>query len=196
MHIWYNTLFGAGRHAYSSSPINFFTVSDLILIQICIKGDYVIQVGLHGYDNPTNRLIARPGDRDCCDGSPRNTCSGFRRCDNRFSFCVRPSGTSDIGTASCSSAVITSTETNSNDADIDFNTDTVLGLDNPLLLQGITTAWEVQCTVTILTLMASSIADRLTLSIEIFCWSVHYHAPLLLKLSIVMGSFYVSKRLV
>ena len=99
-------------------------------------------VRVDGYVNPTNRGVTR-GPNNCCDNSNRNTCSGSRRCDNRFSFCLKSPGNTDDGTSTCMSPVLTSTQTNTNGAPIDFTQPTWLGLDNPLMLNGINTAWEV-----------------------------------------------------
>ena len=94
-----------------------------------------------GYDNPSNRLA----NSECCDpGYGTIDCSdGGAECDNRFIFCLKPLGDMEGGTTTCVSPVLTTPQKNMNAAPIDFNQSTFLGLDNPLMLSGISTAWEV-----------------------------------------------------
>ncbi len=109
-----------------------------------MHGDYDIIVRIYNYTNPTNTGAFR-GASNCCDNSRQDgdVCSTTnRRCDNIFTFCVKTLDDSANGTSSCMSDLMTS-ETNWNDAHIDFTMSTWLGLDNPLRLNGITTAWQV-----------------------------------------------------
>ncbi len=108
-----------------------------------MHGDYDIIVRIYNYTNPTN-TGQRRGPSNCCDRDRQagGVCSTSRRCDNIFTFCVKMLGDSADGTSSCMSDLMTS-ETNDNDAPIDFTMSTWLGLDNPLRLTGITTAWQV-----------------------------------------------------
>ena len=107
-----------------------------------MHGDYDIIVRIYNYTNPTNTGAFRGADR-CCDWDRQDgVCSTSRRCDNIFTFCVKTLDDSADGTSSCMSDLMTS-QTNDNDALIDFTGSTWLGLDNPLRLTGITTAWQV-----------------------------------------------------
>ncbi len=118
----------------------------LIALQFCVHGDYVIIARVHSYTNPSNTGVFRVsrGASNCCDGTRQNgVCSGWRKCDNRFTFCVKTLGDLADGTSSCMSEVLMSTETNVDDAPIDFTGSTWLGLDNPLRLNGISTPWQV-----------------------------------------------------
>ena len=103
----------------------------------------MFRVRVHGYNNPTNKRILAFNITACCDGSDSDVCGGSQRCDNRFRFCLRSPGNRAIGTSTCMSTVLNSTQTNWNGAPIDFTQPTWLGLDNPLMLSGISTAWEV-----------------------------------------------------
>ena len=120
--------------------------SPSIYLQVCVRGDYTVVVRVDGYVNPTNRGVTQGPDR-CCDRDPDSSgsCSeDGRPCDNRFTFCLKSPNNTDNGTSTCMSPVLTST-TNRNAAPIDFTQSRWLGLDNPLMLSGISTAWEV-CT--------------------------------------------------
>ena len=108
-----------------------------------MHGDYVIIVRIYDYSNPSNTGVDRGPDNCCDDTRQSGVCSSLRRCDNRFTFCVKTLGDSADGTSSCMSEVLMSTETNLNDAPINFTGSTWLGLDNPLRLNGISTAWQV-----------------------------------------------------
>ena len=115
------------------------------MLNAIVHGDYVTMVRVGGYDNPTNRGVTR-GPSLCCDGNPTSngSCSEAPRpCDNRFTFCLKSFDNTDDGTSTCMSPVLTSTQTNIDGAPIDFTQPTWLGLDNPLMLSGISTAWEV-----------------------------------------------------
>ena len=112
--------------------INF--VSQLTLIE----GLYILQVQLLDYNNPTQQAVVS-GQFACCDG-----CIGTfrRRCDTFFIFCLRPLDTTGLGCGSSSGSEIQS-GVNVNDADIDYSGSTVLGLNNPLNLPGLTNDWNV-----------------------------------------------------
>ena len=119
-------------------------VSQLTLV----KGLYIVQVQLHDYDNPTQQRFlgcnANECFTGCCDGSGVCT-SGFRRCDTRFFFCLRPALNSPV-TTDCdpnNNSVMQSNVENDNDENFDFTQSTFLGLTNPLIFQGLTNAWNV-----------------------------------------------------
>lgn len=109
-----------------------------------VKGRYVLQEELSGYTNIFQRC-ADCAPRRCCDTSfITNDCSGGRRCDTFFFFCLRPFGSTGTG---CSYSGNLTSEINEDDAFINFNQMKFLGLDNPLTLEGLTDAWNVsfQC---------------------------------------------------
>ena len=108
-----------------------------------MHGDYVIIVRIYDYSNPSNTGVDRGPDNCCDDTRQSGVCSSLRRCDNRFTFCVKTLGDSADGTSSCMSEVLMTSVTNFNDAPIDFTGSTWLGLDNPLRLNGISIAWQV-----------------------------------------------------
>ena len=119
-------------------------VSQLTLVE----GLYIIQAQLHGYDNPTQRCFLGCDNCDrCfigyCDGNINGECtSGFRRCDTLFFLCLRPLS-SQIGCDPDTDGVMRSNAENDNDTNFDFSQSTFLGLNNPLIFQGLTNAWNV-----------------------------------------------------
>ena len=111
-----------------------------------MSADYVLQVRVVSYSNPSNTR----SDGQCCD--PANNgggCTGGERCDTYFTYCLRPRFT-EAATIECPNTEpgFTANSTNVVDgATIDFSQPTVLGLPNPFNLTGISTAWEVLITV-------------------------------------------------
>ena len=129
------------------SIISMSLVSQLTLVE----GLYIVQVQLHGYDNPTQqRFISCNETRclqtltvGCCDGDIDGECtSDNRRCDTNFLFCLRPLN-SQFGCDSNRDDVMQSNFQFNNDANFDFTRSTFLGLNNPLVFQGLTNAWNV-----------------------------------------------------
>ncbi len=110
-----------------------------------MHGDYIIIVRIYDYSNPSNTGVDR-GASKCCDSNREtgDVCNETRRrCDNRFTFCVKTLDDSADGTSSCMSEVLMTSVINFNDAPINFTGSTWLGLDNPLRLNGTSTAWQV-----------------------------------------------------
>ncbi len=98
-------------------------------LSVLVSADYVLQVEMVSYDNPSNRR----SDGRACDLLSRN-------CDTYFTYCLIPrASTAEVcpNTATLVSSVIT------DGADIDFSQFNVFGLPNPFNLTGISTAWEV-----------------------------------------------------
>ena len=115
-------------------------------MRVC--GDYVVEVSVQSYNNPTNRCVVctqpgYPNNPGCCDDfSMRDgNCTGELACDNYFTYCLEHFSTSDIS-SECLTAGVTS-GVNVDGAPIDFSQPTVLGLPNPILLNGPTTDWQV-----------------------------------------------------
>ena len=106
---------------------------------------YEIVVMIDGYTNPYN---ARPissscsgsqCSRICCDGHDGQ--GGCYRCDSFFTYCLRNVDT--LKTDCPEGGTIMRSDVNPNDASVDFSQNTVLGLDNPLIFQGLTDTWNV-----------------------------------------------------
>ena len=107
-----------------------------------------MEIDFLGYSNPTGRCADCPIPKgrkvhSCCDNFARTTCTRGARCDSYFYFCLRALG--DMGTTNgCSYFGSKSTFANINDAPLKADaTGTVLGLDNPLQLPGLTTDYTV-----------------------------------------------------
>ena len=102
-----------------------------------------MEVELFGYNNPTQTCqdcrsggpFANPG---CCDRHDRSICDGGDRCDSYFFYCLRTIGTTGRNCSYFGSRVSTA---NMNDGEINFSQSSVLGLENPLQLQGLTNAY-------------------------------------------------------
>lgn len=108
-----------------------------------VKADYVVYVRTHSYDNPTNTCAdcrdARSNQLGCCDRFSMFNCTGDLRCDNQFYYCLRTLGNTG---ENCLGGQ-RSFNTQYNGAEVDFGRDRVLGLANPLPLNGISRVWEV-----------------------------------------------------
>ena len=120
-------------------------ISITACIQVCmVDGLYVLQVRMISYSNPTGGCHECSDNHGCCDGLNSTTdsvCSGEQRCDSYFVYCLRVRYSSGSG---CGSYNATRRSlTNLNDAAVDFSQSTVLGLENPLTLPGLTNAWDV-----------------------------------------------------
>ena len=122
----------AGSHGY------------IIQVQLALKflrADYVVEVHMQSYNNPTNRAVGQEGD--CCDpqigGS--HTCTGLKLCDSYFIFCLRPLSTPPTQRG-CDTPNITS-EAASNNASINFTQPTFLGIANPFRLNA-SGLWQVR----------------------------------------------------
>ena len=123
------------------------TINFKYFMQVCVlvRGRYLVEVELFGYNNPTQTCqecrtggqFANPG---CCDYHSRDTCLDSDRCDSFFFYCLRTIGSSG---RNCSYFGTKTSNANSNDGLIDFNQSSVLGLENPLQMQGLTDAYTV-----------------------------------------------------
>ena len=109
-----------------------------------VKGRYILQVTISGYINPFQRCAGCASLSRCCDTNfNTNSCFGNRRCDTFFFFCLRPIDSNVRNGTGCSYSGNLTSEVNENDATINFDQTTFLGLDNPLTLEGLTDAWNV-----------------------------------------------------
>ena len=94
-----------------------------------VKGDYVVMVRTHNFSN-SGSLLA---NENCCDF--RNGECQVPGCDNRFVYCLRRNANSNNENCEVS-------QTNWNDAPLNFLAQTLLGLPNPLPLRGLTREWN------------------------------------------------------
>ena len=115
------------------------------MASILVRADYVVEVDVQSYSNPSNRAVDRGGD--CCDpnvvGSD-STCTGTKLCDSYFIFCLRPLDT-PLTQRGCDTPNITS-EVARNNASIDFTQPTFLGITNPFYLNA-SGPWQVRVNV-------------------------------------------------
>ena len=115
----------------------------ILNMQVCV-GLYVVEVQLFGYDNPTGRCydqqecIINDGQHRCCDARRVNDCTAFRRCDSYFIYCLRPLGSDGVGCSGYRNRTSLVNWDDDNLDAVDFSQSIVLGLENPLTLQGIT----------------------------------------------------------
>ena len=114
-----------------------------------VQGLYLLEVRLNGYDNRDGKCIGCPrkgNTHSCCDdyGSNRDCDRSDRACDSYFIFCLRTFGTQreeyDCQTFYNDTKV---TSVNVNDGPLDFTNQTVLGLENPFMLPGLTEDYKV-----------------------------------------------------
>ena len=136
----------------------------LLLIQ-SVQGDYVLRVRPSGYANPDNTChqcfsqgLIFPG---CCDLFDTFSCSGDLLCDNEFFYCLIPIDSesrysvdeSSVGVRNISTRAdqlgclqppsALRSITNFNGRAINFASDTVLGLPNPLEFEVTSVSWQV-----------------------------------------------------
>ena len=94
------------------------------------SANYELGVQLHSYSNPLNR----DSSGDSCEGA---FCPFSCECDNRFTFCLRPSGSlQDNDPSNCPLGTFVTREFENQD-DINFNQMTNLGnnLPNPFFFR-------------------------------------------------------------
>ena len=98
-----------------------------------------MDVELFGYHNPTGRCrgCLFDGRRGCCDWFRTINCDGDLRCDSYFIYCLA----NDDGCAPNSQRWISTS--NENDAPLNFSSSSILGLENPLTLEGLGSDYEV-----------------------------------------------------
>ena len=116
-------------------------IAQVQLASVLVRADYVVEVHVQSYSNPTNRAVGQGGD--CCDPQPStdSTCSKLERCDNYFIFCLRPLNTPRTQRG-CDAPNITSGVADNN-ASIDFTNSTFLGITNPFFLNA-SIPWQVR----------------------------------------------------
>ena len=125
-------------YAYKAGSNGYIT--QVQLASEFLRADYVVEVHMQSYNNPTNRALGQGGD--CCDPQPStdSTCSEHERCDSYFIFCLRPLNTPPTQRG-CDTPNITS-EVARNNASINFTQPTFLGIANPFQLNA-SGPWQV-----------------------------------------------------
>ena len=126
-----------------------------LLLQICLlaqgqsQSQYVVEIEFFGYSNPTGRCHECPIPQNsttpsCCDSFVHSSCNGSDLCDSYFYFCLRTIGDSST-TNGCWYPGSNLTFAIVDDAPFDINNiSAVLGIDNPLILPGLTVDFEVK----------------------------------------------------
>ena len=109
-------------------------------VHVLVKGLYQLEVTVFGYNNPTG------GCQDCnhcCDGQDREpSCCANKLCDSFFIYCLRTIGSS--GRSCLNSYVGARISTfNKNDCTLNFSQSMMLGLENSIILQGLTDNYTV-----------------------------------------------------
>ena len=120
--------------SYSSIAITLRCVYCMLQV----TGEYVVSVHTTFYNNPGNIYVKFDHSICCCDGQNNNGC---RKCDYRFVSCIIPLTETTCGP---NSQTYTS-EVNENSANVDFTSDMLLGLQNPLIFTGLTPTYNVSC---------------------------------------------------
>ncbi len=112
-------------------------------LSVLVSADYVLQVKMLSYSNPSNTRL----DGQCCDPDNGGGCTGGERCDTYFMYCLRPRSSTATECPNTAPGFTAVSIVSPDGGDIDFTQPTVLGLSNPFNLTGISTAWEVMITV-------------------------------------------------
>ena len=110
--------------------------------QVCVlvEGLYQLEVTVFGYNNPNGRCQNCGDLRGCCDEFDITSCFGSDRCDSFFTYCLRTIGSTGRG---CSYSGNQRSDRNTDDRPLDFSQNMVLGLENPIILQGLTETYMV-----------------------------------------------------
>ena len=111
---------------------------------------YEIAVMIGGYINPHQvRQISNSScnpSRSRCDNMCYDGHAGSEvchRCDSFFTYCLRNVDTATLSAGCPEGGNILKSDINPNDTSIDFSQNPVLGLDNPLIFQGLDYTWNV-----------------------------------------------------
>ena len=100
-----------------------------------MEGLYQLEVAVFGYNNPTGRCRGCGYLQGCCDDFESTSCGTTDRHDSYFIYCLRTVGSSGRG---CSFFGNVRSDSNEDDGPLDFSLSMVLGLENPITLQGLT----------------------------------------------------------
>ena len=117
------------------------SAATLTLLCLLVHGRYYVEVQVFNYSNPSGRcrdcqLSSYEWIASCCDDTEDfDVCSGSQRCDSYFTYCLRPFGSEGKG---CEDKENRTSTINEDDQWMNFSRKTVLGLENPLKLPGLT----------------------------------------------------------
>ena len=109
--------------------------------QVCVlvQGLYQLEVTVFGYDNPTARCQGCGSLQGCCESFDSTSC-GNDHCDSYFTYCLRTIGSTGRGCFYFGNRI---SDRNDNDGSLDFSQSMVLGLENPIILWGLTNTYMV-----------------------------------------------------
>ena len=122
--------------------------SKIIQITMTRLPHYEIVVVIANYTNPSRSArgqtsnTCRGSNCSCCDGSRDGSGNCSDGCDSSFVYCLREVDTLD-GHGCPYGGTILISHPNYDDRPTDFSQNTVLGLDNPLVFQGLSDTWKV-----------------------------------------------------
>ena len=96
---------------------------------------------ISSYTNPLQAriLCSSCDDTVCCDG--HDGLGGCLRCDSFFTYCLKNVDTRTDDFPEDGTTMMS--DVNPDDASIDFSQNTVLGLNNPIVFQGLNDTWNV-----------------------------------------------------
>ena len=141
-----------------------------------VRGDYILSVQVHSYDNPESRCAGCSMFQGCCDLDRINNCGSL--CDNEFFYCLRPWGTSNqslevkqvtvnersVETRAAALQCMESPAAVRTKVDPDaarsivFNGTEYLGIDNPIMFTVTMEKWEVRASAVIYSTCCNSSA--------------------------------------
>lgn len=106
-----------------------------------MEGRHFLEVRLFGYSNPTGKCntceVLTPSERECCDSFGETYCNdSLHLCDSYFVYCLG-------NQAGCISGTERRSEVNINDGPLNFSLNSVLGLENPIIISGATGSYTV-----------------------------------------------------
>ena len=104
-----------------------------------------MEVRLFNYSNPTGRCrdcYTGSNEVSCCDSNHVGTCEEWRQCDSYFIYCLRPPHLNNTERG-CFGFENRTSNVNRNDETLNFSSGMLLGLPNPIRLQGLTEAYAV-----------------------------------------------------
>lgn len=121
--------------------------------QFLVCGEYTLDVRLLSYSNDGRCAQCREDeDIGCCDDYESSSCGtpgrSSSQCETYFQYCIVPTSTNtplsfNRNSRPISCDYIETPFSTINGAPINFLQDTVLGLSNPLILSGTSSAWMV-----------------------------------------------------
>ena len=112
-----------------------------------VYGDYILNITMESYSSDGLCASCRDDNFGCCDNSESRFCGtpggSSLRCETYFEYCLLSPGTSTASSQPLPCTIQATSDYTIDGAFIDFSQSTVLGLSNPLLLNGISSSWAV-----------------------------------------------------